>query len=322
MTTTSSLSPAPSRQIQSWQTHGIARRSEVTLLRESLDYGWQGLYASLVQESPWEAELPPATMSGIAFSVGAACRVTRSSGGPQESAVLRPRQFSVLPGGLASRWRIAGNPRILHLYLHEDVFAQVADDLRVERPSASALSHRLCVYDPVIANLADSAHALLCEGSTRSAYIVEHLAHALAGRLISHHGAGAAVADAPTVSALPAHRWRDLVDYIDANIGENLSLEALAQVAAVRPTQLWRAFRANSGISPHQYVLERRLALARAMLVEAAEPLAQIATTAGFSSQSHMASAFRKRFGHTPTAYRLSHGRQAPPLTPVRGAPG
>lgn len=299
--------PPAARPLQPCHTHGIARRSEVTLLKESPEHGWRGLYASLVQESPWEAELPPAAATGIAFSLGTACRVSRAVGGPTESAVLRPQQFSVLPPGRSSRWRIEGSPCILHLYVHEQVLQQVAQDL-VAGGARTAVSHRLCVYDPVVAHLAQSAHALLCEGGSHSSYLVDHLAHALATRLVTHHSEAGTPVRGPATVAIPAHRWRDLLDYIEAHLGEDLSLDAMAQRAGVRPTQLWRAFRGNSGRSPHQYVLERRLARVQRQLVEGGEPLAAIAAAAGFSSQSHMASAFRRQFQQTPAEYRRANG--------------
>ena len=58
------------------------------------------------------------------------------------------------------------------------------------------------------------------------------------------------------------------------------------------------------GSSPHQYVLDRRIARAREQLELGGDSLANIAYAFGFSSQAHMTSIFKKRIGVTPGRYR------------------
>lgn len=96
-----------------------------------------------------------------------------------------------------------------------------------------------------------------------------------------------------------------LFDVIEASLSEDISLVELARVVELTPHHFARTFKKATGFTPHQYVLERRVARAREMLVQPDNSLADVAYATGFSSQAHMTDVFRKRLGITPGAYRL-----------------
>ena len=97
----------------------------------------------------------------------------------------------------------------------------------------------------------------------------------------------------------------DLVlDYIEENLDGDLGIGRLANLAGVSPHSLSRAFKDHVGEPPHSYVIQRRTDSARRLLETGDRPLAEIAFTCGFSSQSHMSTAFKKVFGVSPGAFR------------------
>jgi AraC family transcriptional regulator len=71
---------------------------------------------------------------------------------------------------------------------------------------------------------------------------------------------------------------------------------------------LKRLFQKHHATSPHQYLLERRIAKASRILVDTELPISEVALTTGFSSQSHFATAFKKKVGLSPKAYRHEKG--------------
>jgi AraC-like DNA-binding protein len=79
----------------------------------------------------------------------------------------------------------------------------------------------------------------------------------------------------------------------------------LAALAGVSRFQLLRAFRRETGITPHAYLIQRRVSAARRLLA-AGEIPAQAAAAAGFSDQSHMTRAFVRYLGVTPARYRAA----------------
>ncbi len=94
------------------------------------------------------------------------------------------------------------------------------------------------------------------------------------------------------------------LEFIEANLADGVGLDQIAGVSGCSVYHVARLFKSEIGLSPHQYVMERRVARAREMLEAGTSPLADIAYAVGFSSQAHMTDVFRKRLGITPGAYR------------------
>jgi AraC family transcriptional regulator len=101
-------------------------------------------------------------------------------------------------------------------------------------------------------------------------------------------------------------RWlRDARDFIHAHWIERPSLADIARAGGVHPSNLVRGFRAHLRCSPGEYMRGLRLEHAKSALGSPERSIADIALEAGFYDQSHFTTAFRRRFGMTPAAYRL-----------------
>ena len=83
------------------------------------------------------------------------------------------------------------------------------------------------------------------------------------------------------------------------------TLAELAVLSGVSRFQLLRGFARETGVTPHAYLLQRRVRLARQLLATGHAP-ADAALEAGFADQSHMTRAFRRQFGITPARYRAA----------------
>jgi AraC-like DNA-binding protein len=81
-----------------------------------------------------------------------------------------------------------------------------------------------------------------------------------------------------------------------------MSLEELAEVAALSKYHLLRVFQRAFGLTPHEYQMQLRLARAR-RLIEQGRPISFAAYDAGFADQSHLTRRFRDYFGLTPAVY-------------------
>jgi AraC-like DNA-binding protein len=89
---------------------------------------------------------------------------------------------------------------------------------------------------------------------------------------------------------------------IDADPAAPLTLNDLASEVGLSRFQLLRGFSRDVGLTPHAYILQRRIALAR-RLIRARRPLAEVAVVAGFYDQSHLTRCFVRQFGITPSRY-------------------
>jgi len=102
----------------------------------------------------------------------------------------------------------------------------------------------------------------------------------------------------------PARTHR-ICEYINSNLDQNIGLEALAEMAGLSTHHFARAFKQSVGMPPHCYVLQRRIERAQHMLVSTQLPLSEIALSAGFSDQSHLARHFRRMTGLSPSLVRM-----------------
>ena len=94
------------------------------------------------------------------------------------------------------------------------------------------------------------------------------------------------------------------------NLAQDLSLAEIAMVVGMRPHQLSRAYRATTGQSLWQYVLECRAREAMRLMVRSpGMPLSHVATACGFESYPQFIAAFRKFSGQLPSAYRRIRAR-------------
>ena len=91
---------------------------------------------------------------------------------------------------------------------------------------------------------------------------------------------------------------------IEANLDFELSLGSLAEESGYSRAHFLRMFRAATGLTPHQYVLDLRLRRAQDRLRQKGSSIIDVAVSCGFSSQSHMTSVFRQRLEMTPGEFR------------------
>ena len=89
-----------------------------------------------------------------------------------------------------------------------------------------------------------------------------------------------------------------------------LSLSQLSTVAGLTPSHFVRAFSHHYGMTPHAYLLDRRIRHARTLLKQG-QPLAEVALASGFADQAHFQRQFKRRVAATPGQYRTQLARQA-----------
>jgi AraC family transcriptional regulator len=163
----------------------------------------------------------------------------------------------------------------------------------------------LGALDPLLEQIAIGLREQLDQASQATALYVDHLARTAAARLVcAHSTAGLARARPLGRGGLGAEPLRRAIDYIEANLAEDISLPELATVTGLSPVYFARQFKRATGLAPHQYLLGARAARARRLLALGTLPTAAIALECGFCHQEHLTRVFRKRFGVTPGAYR------------------
>jgi AraC-like DNA-binding protein len=148
--------------------------------------------------------------------------------------------------------------------------------------------------DPVISHLLQAAIGLQ---SNSDPLLVDHVTMALLHRVRG-------MRRQPEIKS--KGRIEKVLAYIDERLDQKLTLNELAEAAAMSSFHFARTFRQVTGNTPLSYVTARRVSRAKQLISKTKHPMAAIALMCGFSSQSHFSSAFKAATGHTPREFYLA----------------
>jgi len=98
----------------------------------------------------------------------------------------------------------------------------------------------------------------------------------------------------------------NILAYIAENVSQQLTLEHLAQKAALSPFYFTRVFKKETGYTPHEYLIISRMNAARYYLKTTDLPIKEIAVNCGFASECNFCTTFKRIVGTTPLVYRRS----------------
>jgi AraC family transcriptional regulator len=124
------------------------------------------------------------------------------------------------------------------------------------------------------------------------------------------------IVSVPTVGGLPECRLRRVAQYVQDNLHRDLRLADLSGLVHMSPYHFARLFKRSTGVSPHRFLVQRRIEQARALLAAQTLPIAEIARSVGFRTPSHFATIFRRISGITPSVDR--NGKRAESPKPIR----
>lgn len=220
--------------------------------------------------------------------------------GVRSSTIRRGRVMMYAAGvPIWKRWR--GAPTIVIMAFAPE-FIEAVHKHGFEVSQDGTLPTIVELDDPVAENCMRLAERELNEGGIRGSVFVQGLATALAAHVLQAYGGGKQVGR--RAGALAAHELKRVTDFIAARLPEPLAVPELAALSGLSPHHFGDAFKAATGLSPHQYVIRCRVERAQELLKTGSLTPAQIAVAVGFSSQSHLTEHFRQLTGLTPARFR------------------
>jgi AraC-like DNA-binding protein len=173
--------------------------------------------------------------------------------------------------------------------------------LRWTPPNGMISGH--AIDDSVIWHLSESLVPVLERPGEANPLFVEHIGMALAWRLIHHYGELSPLGP-PHPGGLAPWQERRAQDMLMASITGQVSLSELAAACRLSRSHFARAFKATTGLAPHQWLLTERVRLARFLLESTARTIAEIAEDCGFADQSHFSRVFARFLSCSPGRWR------------------
>lgn len=105
---------------------------------------------------------------------------------------------------------------------------------------------------------------------------------------------------------LSKQKLRQAIEYIQAHLGEDISLSNIANELGMSQYYFCHLFKRSTGISPHQFLIRQRVERAKLLLKQSERTVTSVALDCGFANQSHFARCFRQCTGMNPNQFRKS----------------
>ncbi|CAN5244678.1 AraC family transcriptional regulator [soil metagenome] len=183
------------------------------------------------------------------------------------------------------------------------------DELAYEqglRPAEALVSPSLGSDDRVMFGLANALVDQVERADERSALFIDHIALAFFAHVMGTYG-DTAIPDDLTSGGLSPRQLRRALDLLSAHLSDDPSVADLARECGLSSGYFSRAFRQTTGVTPHQWLIRRRIERARQLLLGNRLSLADIAVVCGFVDQSHFTRVFAKHEGDSPGRWRRKH---------------
>jgi AraC family transcriptional regulator len=210
----------------------------------------------------------------------------------------------LLPAGTEDRLRWQGSSERLILSVESSLLEQVANETQTPSPEFAA---RWSLHDPVLQQILLDLGRQTAEGWPLGRLYADLTATGLAVQLLRRHATNPAAV--PEIrGGLPLPHLRHAMEYLTANLDRDIGLEEIASQIHLSPFHFARNFRALTGQTPYQYLLDQRMDRARELLKKSqAWSVQEIASMTGFRSAASFVRAFRQRVGQTPGEWRKDH---------------
>ena len=266
---------------------------------------WPRAKVRIWREFGPETEQPALDCHLLAQHRGGTLQASRIVDGAPTLCSLRAGTLSIIPAGRPCTWSGHEAREVVHLYLAPSSLANAS--VRFGLGHATGLHAVFGIIQPLLLALFGEIVTEARKGDGSAAYLdtlFDAFLHAL---LREHATTNPGLRGGKEL--LAPFRLARIIEFIDDHLSAPISLSQLSQAAGGSPFHFARAFRNAVGVTPHQFVLRRRIDRARALLAQPDTSLEDVASDCGFRDREHFSKTFLRLMGATPSRYRRHMGR-------------
>ena len=259
---------------------------------------------------PGEVETPPFKGHLVNVHLGAPHRLVQRRNDHTHEGLKTTGAVDIVTAGMPGYWRMETASEDMSMLLEDRFIQRVAVEAGAD-PDKIEVVPFFSAPDPHVERIGLSLLSEMETGGLGGELFAESLANVLALHLLRHHsslGAGSG-RKAEHEGGFSKRALGRATDYINDNLSQKLTLTEIAGAAHLSPYYLARLFKAAIGLSPHQYVIRRRVERAKTLLVGTDLPIVDVAGAVGFANQSHLAFHLRRLLGVSPKALRQNSRR-------------
>ncbi len=270
---------------------------QFAIRKTSRERFWTGFEAATYDTSGGFVESPLLTKHHVIMRFGAPTMATCRCGGLLHRGLEVPGDIDVVPIGFSGSWDDDGPTSIIVVTISPSLIRTASDGMGLGTDCAS-IAPQLQLKDPRLAHIMWALKAELETEEPLGRLYADSLGLALSAHLLRRY---APVQPGTLRGGLSQRRLQRVMDYIHEHLAQDLSLGELADVVNMSSSHFKSLFKQSVGVPVHQYVIERRVEYAAALLLSSTLPPSDVALQAGFANQSHMARCMRRVTGMTPS---------------------
>jgi AraC family transcriptional regulator len=269
---------------------------------------WQNLKVIRNCHHVRESTIKPGklTFHLITVYMGAPSRQQTLFSGRNYNILQTAGNVAVIPAATAlDSWYDEVEQDDIYLHLEPDFVKRVAEGADLN-PDKTEIVTSLETRSPIIESMARMAFDELQRGTEAMAsnLYADSLANMLAVQLLREYSSHRMPPEKRYVNGLTNKTLARVLDLIESDLAEDLSLRILAQAAGLSEYHFLRMFKQSTGYTPHQYIINQRVERAKELLQKTDMSITEIAYLLGFSTPAHFTHHFRRKTGVTPSALR------------------
>ena len=269
--------------------------------RRSLCSG--GMSVSYHIEPPDTIEMPSCSHHIVLIQLSHGTRQVTRFNEQEYDGEMHPGEFFLHPATFSGFYSWETTDKALMFAIEPSFLTKVALKTESIDPSRVEVRDLVKSYCPHLENIARAFLTEMQTGGIGGQLYTDHLANLMAINLLRHQ-----CVFQPRIreytGGLSTSQTEQAIDYIQAHLCEELRLQTIADLVGLSQAHFNRNFKISMGVTPHKYVIQQRVEMAKRLLRQTDIALADVATDCGFTHQSHMGRLFKEYVGTTPKQYR------------------
>jgi AraC family transcriptional regulator len=247
----------------------------------------------------------------LVYHIGGTTSVAKLVDGKCVGTRTQHGSVTFFPRDEESEWIRGGVAEVFHIYLDPGLVQAFAEQ-NLPGSRVPAIDPLFAVSDPWLRGYFTTVMAELelfvANAEEPSSLFLSQSMELLIRHLVLWHSNAAPArwrdAKRPVVHALAPRHLTRVLEYVEAHLTAQITVETLAAIAGMSNNHFIRAFRAATTRTPYAYVIAQRLGRAAEALRSSDQSVARVAAAVGFTSASCFSNVFRRHFGVSPAEYR------------------
>ncbi|WP_199197338.1 helix-turn-helix domain-containing protein [Chroococcidiopsis sp. CCALA 051] len=270
---------------------------------------WKNIQFAHFRQPPREIPEYVSPWHTICLNVGKPVRLEQVVDGKKKTVDSVSGDLAIYPAYLSQQFHWDRDAEFFNLFLSPSFLATVGYDV-FGSDRLELIPHLATLFDPLVGQIGFALKTSLEIDGKNSNLYADSIAHALVVHLLSRYSTNSSQLK-PIIGRFTQQQWKQIIEFINANLDENISLAELAKIVQLSPYHFAHLFKESTNTSPHQYLIRCRIERAKELIVMSDLSLAAIAQTVGFASQGHFTYHFKRCVGVTPKVFSQRLARDA-----------